>query len=250
MRLTPAGRQLVQHAQTILAAVTAAEADLSNESAPHGELRVGSYATALRRWLLPAAAAVHRAHPRVRINLQEREPAEISRLLDDDLLDLGLVYDYSLLPAAAEKGRRILGATPMMLAVPDDDVPRQTIANAADLAALRDRVWICNSRGPDDDELAHRLCALAGWAPTVRHRADSLELVAAMVAAGHGVAIVPADAPCAGGVRLLPITIANVRRRTWSVTRPGRERWPATAALLLALHEHMTGEREQLASPP
>jgi len=248
VRLTAAGRRLVQHAETILAAVAAAETDLSSDAEPHGNLRVGSYATALRRWLLPAAEALQRTHPRVQLEMQEREPAEVQQLLSDDLLDVGLVYDYSLVPATRQDGRQLLCTTAMMLAVPGDGVPLDTITNATDLAVLRDHPWICNSRGADDDELTHRLCAMAGWVPVVRHRADSIELVIDMVAAGHGIALVPVDAPRVVGVRRLPMTIATIHRRTWSLTRPGRARWPATALLLGILNENMAADQRHPAN--
>ncbi len=47
VRLTPAGRRLAGHAEGILAAVAAAEVDLSTEAAPHGSLRVASYSAAV-----------------------------------------------------------------------------------------------------------------------------------------------------------------------------------------------------------
>jgi DNA-binding transcriptional LysR family regulator len=239
VRLTPAGRRLAEHAERILAAVAAAEADLSDDAAPHGDLRVAGYSTALRRWLLPVAAEIRRSHSRVRLELQEREPTEVRQLLAHDLIDVGLIYDYSLVPAGDEESRTLLWTTPMVLAVPADDLPLDAISTASDLAVLRGRSWICNSRGRDDDELASRLCGLDGWRPNIRHRADSLELVIDMIAGGHGVAVVPADAPKVAGVRQVPIFAVTAERRTWSLTKPGRERWPATTLLLEHLTQHL-----------
>lgn len=241
VRLTPAGRRLAEHAKGILAAVAAAEVDLSSEATPHGTLRVASYSSALRRWLLPVVTALRSSHPRLHVELQEQEPTEVQRLLAHDLIDIGLVYDYSLAPADEQQSRRLLWTTPMVLVVPTHDVPLDVISTAADLSVLRAHSWICNSRGRDDDELASRLCGLGGWRPTIRHRADSLDLVIDMVAGGHGVAIVPTDAPNVHGVRRIPITVATAERRTWSLTRPGRERWPATALLL----QHLAKQLQQ-----
>lgn len=246
VRLTPAGRRLAEHAEGILAAVAAAEVDLSSQAAPHGVLRVASYSTALRRWLLPVAGVLRGSHPQVRLDMQEQEPTEVQRLLARDLIDVGLVYDYSLVPAAEQESRRLLCTTPMVLVVPTDDPPLDAIRSAADLSAFRGRPWICNSRGRDDDELATRLCGLDGWRPLIRHRADSLELVIDMVAGGHGVALVPADAPTVPSVRRVTIVAATVERRTWSLTRPGRQRWPATALLLHHLRQHLQGQEQDL----
>lgn len=239
VRLTPAGRRLVVHAETVLAAVAAARADLATDAEPHGDLRVGGYTTALRRFVLPVAAQLAVSHPRVRLVVQEREPDEVHPMLADDQLDLGLVYDYSLVPRRQPEGARRLGSSPMILVVPSAAVEQTAITTPADLRVLRRWPWIGNSRGVDDDELARRLCAVAGFEPDVRHHADDLGLVVAMVAQGLGVALVPDNAPPGDGVRRLPITVTPIRRRTWGVTRPGRERWPATALLLDLLAERM-----------
>ena len=106
------------------------------------------------------------------------------------------------------------------------------IRTAADLCALRDVEWIGNSRDGGDDELAQRLCAIAGWAPRVRHRADSLELLADLVAAGYGVCVLPAGSAEAARVRTVPIDLVRTDVRVWSVVRAGTERWPATVAVI------------------
>ncbi|GAA4087790.1 LysR family transcriptional regulator [Nonomuraea soli] len=86
--------------------------------------------------------------------------------------------------------------------------------------------WVVNSRSRADDELAARVCALAGFTPVVAHRADSLELVLDIVESELGVALVPAFLPSRPGVRLLPLHGLDVRRRMYAVTRPGGWRWP------------------------
>src|SRR5438067_3713237 len=76
VRLTPAGRRLAEHAVTILAAVEAARADLDPHAEPAGTVRVAGFATAIRRSVLPAAAALAEHHPRVRLRISEYEPHE------------------------------------------------------------------------------------------------------------------------------------------------------------------------------
>lgn len=232
VRLTPAGRRLAEHGRGILAAVAAAELDLAAGDEPHGRLRVAGHTSALRGRLVPALPALAVAYPLVRIDVHESEPDETEALLDDDRVDLGLVWDYTLVPRVWRHPHTLLHTAPMLLAVPAGAAVPDRIRTAADLCALRDVEWIGNSRDGGDDELAQRLCAIAGWAPRVRHRADSLELLADLVAAGYGVCVLPAGSAEAARVRTVPIDLVRTDVRVWSVVRAGTERWPATVAVI------------------
>ncbi len=238
VRLTPAGRRLVGHAETILAAVTAAELDLAAGSEPSGLVRVAGYTSALRQHLLPVAGELARVHPLIELELQEREPAEVDELLDADQIDLGFVHDYTLVPRGGRHVRTLLGSSPVMLAVPPGSAAPARIRTPDDLESLRGEFWIGNSRDPGDEELASRLCALAGWTPRIRHRADSLELVIDLVLAGHGIGLLPADAPGADRVRMVPVALARTDSRMWSVVRAGTQQWPATMAVIDAVRRH------------
>jgi DNA-binding transcriptional LysR family regulator len=233
VRLTPEGRTLVGHADTVLAALDAARADLSTGGEPSGVVRVASYATGLRRLLVPLAAGLLVERARLRLELQEREPDEVDRLLAGDEVDLGVVYDYDLAPRRFEGYATVrpLEQRGWSLAVPDDPDLLRAVSTGTPMAAVRDRAWIVNSRGPDDERVVERLCALAGYLPDVRHRADSLDLVADLVAAGLGVALLPSVAS-PPGVRLLDLTAPGVRQRSYVVAGSGRAQWPAAALVV------------------
>jgi DNA-binding transcriptional LysR family regulator len=238
VRLTPAGRRLVGHAERILAAVAAAELDLAAGAEPSGLVRVAAYTTALRQHLLPVADELARLHPLVELELQEREPTEVDELLDADQIDLGFVYDYTLVPRGGRHIRTLLGRSPMMMAVPPGLTVPPQISCPADLETFREEFWIGNSRDSGDDELAERICALGGWTPRIRHRADSLELVIDLVLAGQGVCLLSADAPGFDRPRLVPLTLARTDRRLWSVIRAGAQAWPATTVVINAVRRH------------
>lgn len=244
VRLTPAGRRLADHAVTILAAVDAARLDLDPQAEPSGTVRVGGFATAMVGSLVPVVHELAGSHPDVHVVLHEYEPLEAFDLLARDDLDLALVYDYDLAPLS---GTGDLVVTPLWsvrwgLAVPEHD-PGDDPAEA-DLAAYADHRWIVNSRHTADEDALRTLASLAGFAPQVTHRIDSLDLVAELVAAGFGVALLPLDRDFTG-VRVGALPGSGTRLRAYAVARRGRDAWPPLRLLLdrlAAAHESSTGD--------
>jgi DNA-binding transcriptional LysR family regulator len=233
VRLTPAGRRLADHGLTILAAVDAARADLDPDAEPAGTVRVAGFATAIRRSLLPLLASL--GGTRVRMQIAEHEPAEALDLLAEDAIDLALVYDYALAPRTVDDRFEI---TPLWAARWGLGVPAEP-AGEADLPAIatvdrhRDHDWIANSRNDADERVVAALAAHAGFTPRIVHRADSLDLVQDLVAAGLGVGLLPEGMPVRPGVRLLPLREPDVLLRAFAVIGRGRDAW---APLALVVH--------------
>jgi DNA-binding transcriptional LysR family regulator len=242
VRLTPAGRRLAEHAVTILAAVEAAQLDLGPQAEPNGTLRVAGFSTAFRAYLLPVITTLAATHPRVRVLLREHEPAEAMQLLATDQVDLALVYDYNLAPAAADPAMHTapLWATRWGLGVPTSE-PACAGATLQIFACFRGHDWIGNSRNTADEDVIRTLAAMAGFTPRITHQADSLELVQDMITAGLGVGLLPLGHAAREGVRLLPLTAPDVELRAYAVTRRGRLNWPplvlVTSLLERASHE-------------
>jgi DNA-binding transcriptional LysR family regulator len=233
VRLTPAGRRLAEHAVTILAAVDAARLDLDPSAQPAGILRTAGFATAIRRSLLPAVARLATTHPAVHLQIAEHEPFEALGLLARDAVDLALIYDYTPAPAPLD---RTTEATPLWsaewgLAVPAGKPVAEGNAVAV-VAGCRDDDWIVNSRNTADEDVVRILASMAGFAPRVVHRADSLDLLEDLIVAGLGVGLLPLDRPVVPGVRLLPLVDPDVRLRAYAVTRAGRVAWPPLALVV------------------
>jgi DNA-binding transcriptional LysR family regulator len=238
VRLTPAGRLLVGHAERILADVTAAELALSASAEPSGVVRVAGYTTALRQHLLPVMGELTQRYPLLELEIQEREPDEVDALLDGDDIDLGFEYDYTLVPRGGRGVCTLLFSGDVVLAVHPDLDPGHPIRSPSDLAAFRDADWIGNSRDSADDELAARVCALAGWQPRMRHRADNLDVVVDLVLATRGVCLIAAETPEARRLPTVPLEFVSAQRRMWSVVRDGAQDWPATNAVIDAVRRH------------
>jgi DNA-binding transcriptional LysR family regulator len=230
VRLTPAGRRLAQHAVTILAAVDAARLDLDPDAEPVGEVRVAGFATAIRRSLLPIVAGLAQTHPRVRVLIREHEPFEAFDLLATDAVDLALTYDYNLAPAVFDPTvqARPLWFVPWSLGVP-------AATTLTGFAQFRDHDWIVNSRNTADEEVVRTMASMAGFAPRIAHRVDSLDLVQDLIVAGLGVGLLPADGPTLPGVRLLELADPAVTLRSYAVTRRGRSGWAPLALLVTRL---------------
>jgi DNA-binding transcriptional LysR family regulator len=231
VRLTPAGRRLSDHALTILAAVEAARADLDPDAEPAGTVRVAGFATAIRRSLLSLLASLDGT--KVRMLIAEHEPAEALDLLAEDAIDLALVYDYALAPRTVDDRFEV---TPLWTARWGLGVPAESaeedLPAVATVDRYRDHDWIANSRNDADERVVAALAAHAGFGPRVLHRADSLDLVQDLVAAGFGVGLLPEGMPVRAGVRLLPLRGPEVLLRAFAVVGRGRAAWAPLALIL------------------
>ncbi|TDO58950.1 DNA-binding transcriptional LysR family regulator [Kribbella sp. VKM Ac-2571] len=239
VRLTPAGRRLAGHAVHILAAHEAARADLDPSAEPSGTVRVAGFHTAIRDTLLPVVHRLRQDYPAVRLEIQEQEPPDALTMLERDQVDLALIYDYNLAPAALDPS---LEATPLWesswsLAVPSRS--RRTGGTAVDVvAAFAGSDWIVNSRHVADEQVVRTLAALAGFEPHITQRADSLQLVQEMITAGLGVGLMPATYPKTTGISLRRLRNPEPRMRALVLTRKDRTSWPPLSLLRSFLSAH------------
>ncbi|QIP87859.1 LysR family transcriptional regulator [Streptomyces sp. Tu 2975] len=239
VQLTPAGERLVDHAVGILAAVEEAQAELRGTTEPVGRVRLASFYTAVEPVVLPALARLRQRYPRVTVEVHEHEPEHTAALLRSGGIDLGVVYDYSLVPRAVppELSARPFEEQPLYLAVPAGLQAAGRPVAVSELAEFAETGWIANSRGTDDDELVHRVCAIAGFVPRIAHRVDSLHLVNSLVGAGLGVALLARSGieRHRTDVAFRPLDPLAGMRRSSLLARAGQWSWPPIAALAEAI---------------
>ncbi|HEX3789804.1 MAG TPA: LysR substrate-binding domain-containing protein [Pseudonocardiaceae bacterium] len=232
--LTPAGQNLVQHAEAVLERLEQAAAELVDaRRGLAGVLRIGAFPTATRAMLPATLTSLARRHPGLEAMVAEIDPADVASALRAGELDVALVHDYDFVPSAAEPG---LASAPLctesMYLVSTTPMP----AGEPALGHCRESPWITATSGTLCHAMTIRACQAAGFSPRVRHQVDDFGTVLTLVAGGEGVAVVPwlgiADPTPAVTLTRLPI-----QRRTRIAFRGGAAGHPAVAAAVAALRE-------------
>ena len=245
VRLTDAGRALVDHAEVVLARLAAAEAELEAMAGIRGgRVRLASFPTAGASLLPPAVALFTERYPEVELSFVEREPEEAAQMLRAAELEVAIVFEYAEYnqPELERFYEGIelhrLVDDPMYLALPMGhplaNKPRVRLPDGAD------EVWIQESGNHSWCGRFHETaCLAAGFKPTVGFRSDDYNVVQGLVAAGVGISLLPG------------LSLTNVRddivirslgrdapaRRIAAATLAGRYRSPATEAMLGILDE-------------
>jgi len=192
--LTAAGQTLVGHADGILARLESAEEALDAiKGLRGGRLRMASFPSA-GATLMPRAIAVFRAeHPGVELSLAEGEPEEIAPRLRESELDLALLFEFEGERVVEGRMTRVeLLEDPMFLALPR--AHRLATRRTLRLEDLSREAWVQTSRQSPCARHVVRCCHAAGFEPNVAFESDDYLTVQGLVAAGVGVALIPAMA--------------------------------------------------------
>ncbi|MET7305230.1 LysR family transcriptional regulator [Embleya sp. NPDC005575] len=248
--LTPAGRNLVRHAEAVLDHLEQAAAELADtRRGLAGPLRIGTFPTATRTIVPAALACLGDRHPGLEPMVLEIDPAGVASALRAGDLDVALIHEYDFVPPTDEPGlaARPLCSEPMYLASATPAPPPEAVASV--LAHWRNSPWITATSGTMCHAMTIRACQAAGFTPHVRHQVDDFATVLALVAAGQGVAVVPqlgiADPPPA-----VSLTRLAIHRRTRIAFRSGAAAHPAVVAAVEALRAALPGELTDASPPP
>ncbi len=234
LRLTDAGRVLVDHAGRILAALEEAEAALAaHQETVCGRLAIGSFPTACRGLLPYALRRLAADHPLLEPELLESDPRVSLDLLERGEIDLALIDDW---PEAMVRFPTGVAHASLGLDVADLIVPsghrlarRDTPVALADLV---DEAWIASVPGTVCHDWLTRV--LPGVRP--RFLVGEFESQLTLIAEGLGLALVPrlARAYLPDGTVALPVAPEPARRVTMAWRGAGQRR-PAIGAAIEAL---------------
>lgn len=236
VRLTPAARVLLRHADRMEDYWQQAEAELAatRPAALSGTLRLAGFPTAVSVLLAPAAAQLQHASPTLTVEVREAEPAHCFDLLfcaDTDLAVVEATADNPPLSDAAFAQRPLFDDPFELLTCASHRLAGRPSVTFHDLA---EEPWVVGFPGDSARQLILAACNSAGFSPAIAHQARDWSAVASLVAHGLGIALIPSTATLPPQPQLVRTPLAGSNRPTRQfvrVVRSGSEQHPAIDAV-------------------
>src|SRR3954471_6359182 len=188
LKLTDAGRTLVAHADTVLAQLERAEADLHAGSQEiSGTLNVAAFSS-FARSLLPRAAAAMLQHQHLQLHVRDAEPQDSIPLLRLGELDVVIAQRFPYVP-------RDFGPAFHVVELFDDPLHLATGPGHHDASArfgdLAGRPWVAGHPDTSCHEVVVHACHAGGHEPRIVGFSNDFAVIAALVARGLGIALIP-----------------------------------------------------------
>jgi DNA-binding transcriptional LysR family regulator len=193
LKLTPAGQAFLAHARDLLRRSGDAVKQMAafNEQAKE-TLTVGYIAPVLSSMLTPALRKFSEAHPQAEVALREMTPGEQVKALRAGRIDLALLGN------PCPELEREFSVTALTR------IPFQAVLPDNHLLALRKRIALSELEGepfigfseetfPGRNAAICAGCQAAGFTPRFKHYVENLTALPALVAAGKGVTLAPAE---------------------------------------------------------
>jgi LysR family hydrogen peroxide-inducible transcriptional activator len=244
--LTAAGEKIVERARRLLLEADAiVELAKTDRDPLSGALKLALIPT-VGPYLLPhVARRLRRELPRLKLMLYEYQTAPLLERLRAGEIDMGIVA----LPVPLDGlESEPLYDEPFMLAVPADH--RLARQERVKLDELKGETLLLLEDGHCLRDQALEVCSRIRVHEEQDYRATSLETLRQMVAAGHGVTLLPelaAGAPVgsARGLRVKPFVRPAPARTIGAVWRKSTTRLPAITAIAAAIRAAMKEESKK-----
>lgn len=241
VRLTPAARVLLEHADDLYARWEEIRGELAAvDEERSGALRLCGFSTAAAALLPDLAVRLAERHPRCTVHIIEADPEECFDLLVADKAELAVVVATPSLPPRSDPrfDQQSLLDDPLDLLVSADHplAKRDSIL----LSEAADEPWILDRPGKPHRQLVLTACAAAGFSPSEAHESAEWDTGAAIVAAGLGVALVPRLARIPEDYRIARVPLRgdpSPARHILTSVRRGSGRQPIIADALTSLRE-------------
>ncbi|MFC4561796.1 LysR family transcriptional regulator [Nocardiopsis mangrovi] len=236
IRLTEAGRILLDHGERVLGELRAAEAAVraAQGGAPR-RLSLGAFASAGKTLVPSALAEFGRAHPHVSLSLSDVEPPDGYGLVTSGDLDLLITHRYPGVPLPGGTGlhREQILTDPLLLVLPEG---HPFAGRRPALADLVGEEWICGAPGISNRVTLDSAAEAAGVRLTVAYETRDYEVTLALIRAGVGIGLIPRTilrAAPPGGWTAGPLGGAQPAREIYVVHR--RRPHPPVAAMVTTL---------------
>ena len=238
--LTVLGWRLVEHAAVVLEAVEAVEVDLAaHTGSPAGPVRIATVPS-IAVTLAPALAALMSRERELKVVVRQAVPSEaLSRLRSRDV-DIAVVDDHAPAPPTAHDrlDAEVLQRDPLVLVLPRAH-PYAAGPDPIELRSLAAGPWICAPVGEPSRTAFDRVLTEAQVTPEARWEFEGLTTIAALVAEGVGISILPRIAVTAAlhdrvVLRELAVPAA---RAVVALTRTSSRGRPAIEVALAALRD-------------
>jgi DNA-binding transcriptional LysR family regulator len=237
VRLTGQARVLLAHAEVIAAQLERARADLEGYGeGGRGSVTIGCLSSGILGLLPGVLGALAERLPRVRVDVVESEPPDLFTALDAGQVDVAVAVHFAAAPAHTDGRYR---RTELFTDVMDIAVPAGHRLAGRGRVALRElasEAWIVGDARSCVGAVARSVCAAAGFTPDIRHAVNDWSALAALVAAGQGVALVPRLVRPAYAHRHLALLTTRdgppPSRHVFAAVRTGAEGDPVLATVL------------------
>jgi DNA-binding transcriptional LysR family regulator len=240
VRLTDAGRALVEHTEAVLERLADAERELAAIAGLRGgRVRLASFPTAGATLVTRAVSVFAGRYPEVELSLTEGEPDETVPLLRRGEFELALVYDYGLEGMDLDSGLELIPLfdDPLKVVLPPGHrLARRRSVRLDQLAAER---WVGGVNGGLCHETLLHSCNEAGFEPRVAFESNDHQVLLGLVAAGVGVSLLPALAFRTAQANVAVVDAAGLRRvrKVLCAVPSDGYRSPATNAMIGVLQE-------------
>ncbi|GIG27721.1 LysR family transcriptional regulator [Cellulomonas marina] len=243
LRLTPAGHALADAGADVLTALARARAAVDAfAERPTGTVRVALFASAAQM-LAPGLLTRAATWPGVRVELADEDVSQAAYpalTAEADVVVAHRPEDGAAWPAGLVVTPLL--REPMDVALPlDHPLAGRTALTPADLV---DEAWVAVQEGFPVAGVLAAVEAAAGAPVRVVQRSNDFHVVEALVAAGHGVSLLPrytSGLAAAGRFALVPLVGVRAARRVDALQRPDRAQRRVVALVLAALVETARG---------
>jgi LysR family transcriptional regulator, transcriptional activator of the cysJI operon len=233
VQLTDSGQALYEHARGIFAMERIAIEDIRDRiELRKGRLRIGASTTVAGYWLPTCIARFVRQHPGVEFDLTVANTSEIGHAIVDGRIDAGFVE--GAVSDARIEARQWKSEALLLVAATDSPVGARRRPTTAELSK---QTWLVREPGSGTRQVTQSLIEARGIAPRTWAEIGSNEAIARAVAAGAGVAVLPAvvvaDLIAIGRLRRLKLEAnGDLMRPLLRLELANRPRSPALQSFL------------------